>query len=158
MPILDRTAVDGPIPPTVECDAPPSVEGVVRFREIADIVEEVSGRWRPVGLCARDRQWQRIVYEEPIVVRPVVRNAAGSYAVDGPELFVSARDLSRGGISFEHESPLPHRYVAISFPRESFTEVAIVTQLTWCRFTRKGHYLAGGRFLQRLQIEELGAE
>lgn len=132
-----------------------NIAELARIREIAEIVDGLAATWRPIGLSVHDRRWQRVVYEDPLVVYPLARRGE-DFTADGPAVLVSGRDLSRGGVSFEHTTPLPQRFVAVTFPSERMDGLAVVTQLTWCRFTRAGHYLGGGRFLRRIAIADLG--
>ncbi len=60
---------------------------------------------------------------------------------------VRGRDISVDGISFLHGLPLPFRYAAVSMRTSSGVESA-VCRLTWCRYSREGHYISGGKFVR----------
>lgn len=120
-----------------------------RFREIVRVLDSVAAGDEPHGVSIHDRRWQRIPLTGPILVQPLL-DRGGELAVDGGPLVVEGRDLSWGGVSFLHTSPLPHRFAAVTFPFEAESERWIVAQLLWCRFTRTASYCSGGRFTRAL--------
>lgn len=61
---------------------------------------------------------------------------------------MSGRDISLGGLSFEHAGILPCTHAALSFVQKDDVSQPVLLQLTWCRFTRLGVYLSGGKFLR----------
>lgn len=96
-----------------------------------------------------ERAAVRVPFDESVVVTPWdVAMAAPA----GPSLLAGGRNLSTGGISFSHVGLLPHRHVAVSFPGTRRDEEGdrvietLIVRLIWCRFTRRGIYLSGGRF------------
>ncbi|MBI1315048.1 hypothetical protein GC176_27470 [bacterium] len=62
---------------------------------------------------------------------------------------VRGRDISVDGISFLHGQPLPYRYAAVSIRTAAGIESSIC-RLTWCRYSREGHYISGGRFVRHI--------
>jgi hypothetical protein len=145
-------APSDPLPRTFALEG--TVPDVARIGEIAAIVGTLTATWRPAGLSLWERRWERIAYPHPILVEPL-GEVDGRYVPDGERLLVAGHDLSLGGLSFEHDVPLPHRFVALSFPMEPRLTRAIVAQLTWCRFTRSGLYDSGGRFLRTIEHADL---
>jgi hypothetical protein len=63
-------------------------------------------------------------------------------------LVVIGKTLSERGLGFYHAEPLPYRRVIASLESPQGAWVAFLMDLNWCRFSRKGRYETGGRFLQ----------
>jgi hypothetical protein len=60
---------------------------------------------------------------------------------------VVGKDISRSGISFFHERPLPFRWAIVSLEHPAIGQFAAEIDINWCRFTRPGWYVSGGRLL-----------
>jgi hypothetical protein len=110
---------------------------------------EARACWVKAGAVMEGRGALRIQYDDAIVITPWDMTAG---APAGPSLLAGGRDLSSGGLSFSHVGPLPHRHVAVSFRGDGRDEEGrpivetLIVRLIWCRFTRRGIYLSGGRF------------
>jgi len=113
-----------------------------------DRLKQVRACWVKSGPVTEGRGALRVPFDETVVVTPW--DVAGR-APAGPAILAAGRDLSTGGLSFSHAGTLPHRYVAVSFRgdrRDDEGRPAIETllvRLIWCRFTRRGLYLSGGK-------------
>lgn len=68
-------------------------------------------------------------------------------AQDEP-LVVVGRYLSEQGFGFYHNTPLAHRFVAVTLESPGGDAVRLLLDLSWCRFTQLGWYESGGRFLR----------
>jgi len=66
----------------------------------------------------------------------------------GETVSVVGKDLTDRGIGFFHQEPLPYRRAIVSFESGTEHALAMLIDLSWCRFTRHGWYDSGGRFLQ----------
>jgi hypothetical protein len=66
---------------------------------------------------------------------------------------VVGKDISRSGISFFHERQLPFRWAIISLEHPDFGRFAAEIDINWCRFTRPGWYVSGGRLLSEAHNE-----
>ena len=66
---------------------------------------------------------------------------------DSVSLPAFARDLSPGGIGLVHLMPIAPGQVTVALPLPSGRDVALVTQILWCRDFGDGWYTSGGRFL-----------
>ncbi len=66
------------------------------------------------------------------------------------------KDISRCGMSFFHERPLPYRRAIVSLEHPEFGRFAAEIDINWCRFTRPGWYVSGGRLLRLMEPELLG--
>lgn len=115
--------------------------------------------WVKTGLSTECRGVLRLPFDEPIVLTPWDSRTGAALA---PASLASGREISSRGLSFSHERSIPHRSVAVSFRTDRLDESGtlaietIVVRLIWCRFTRKGEYLSGGRF-DGILPDEFGA-
>lgn len=62
--------------------------------------------------------------------------------------FVVGKNISRRGLSFYHECPLPHRRALIALAQPGLGSFAAEIDVSWCRFTRPGWYESGGRLVR----------
>lgn len=93
------------------------------------------------------RRFHRVAFPEPLhVVGLIIDPETGQFRVDSDRMVARGRDISVGGISFRHNEPLPHQFVAVSF-RSPFGTKTLVAKLSWCRFAREGYYMSGGRLI-----------
>lgn len=68
-------------------------------------------------------------------------------------LLMEGRDASGQGLSFSHGSPITTRFAAVALRVASGIETVVV-KLSWCRFSRPGSYVSGGKFVKhRASIE-----
>ena len=67
---------------------------------------------------------------------------------EGETVVVVGKRLSEHGFGFYHQGPLPHRRMIASLESQKGHWLAFLIDLNWCRFTKKGWYESGGRFLQ----------
>lgn len=61
---------------------------------------------------------------------------------------VVGKNISRRGMSFYHERPMPHRRALIELAHPGLGEFVAEIDVSWCRFTRPGWYESGGRLLR----------
>ncbi|MDY0170563.1 MAG: hypothetical protein RBS80_28745 [Thermoguttaceae bacterium] len=66
---------------------------------------------------------------------------------EGETIVVVGKHLSERGLGFFHPKPLPHRRMIASLQAVGGQWMGFLIDLTWCRFTKKGWYESGGRFL-----------
>jgi hypothetical protein len=66
---------------------------------------------------------------------------------------VVGKDISRRGVSFYHDRPLPYRRALISAEHPSLEEFTAEIDVTWCRFTKPGWYESGGRLVAAIAPE-----
>ena len=90
------------------------------------------------------RKEKREAYPYPVYLTPVDKQ--GNVQCDDT-VVVLGKHLSELGFDFYHREPLPYRRVIVSFELGSHRSVAMLLDLTWCRFGRHGWYDNGGRFL-----------
>lgn len=62
-------------------------------------------------------------------------------------LVMHGRDISAQGLSFSHGKPITTRFAAVSFQVATGIETVVV-KLAWCRFSRPGSYVSGGKFVR----------
>ena len=68
----------------------------------------------------------------------------------GDSLVVVGKDLSEHGLGFFHQTPIPFRHAIVAIGAPGQTPVRMLIHLNWCRFTGRGWYENGGRFLRLL--------
>ena len=61
---------------------------------------------------------------------------------------VKVENYDQRGIKFQHPLPLHDRRVLVFLEGTSLGRMAAEVDLSWCRFTRAGQYVSGGRFVQ----------
>lgn len=104
--------------------------------------------WVKCGPVIEGRGALRVPFDETVVVTPwdVAKGAPA-----GASILAAGRDLSTTGLSFSHTAALAARYVAVSFRGDRIGDDrrpeidTMLVRLIWCRFTRRGIYLSGGR-------------
>ena len=57
------------------------------------------------------------------------------------------KNVSRRGMSFYHNRPLPYRRALIAVEHPALDGFAAEIDITWCRFTKPGWYESGGRLI-----------
>ena len=67
--------------------------------------------------------------------------------------YVFGRDISAGGVGFDHDGPIPHRRVQLVAADDRLTDLGlddlrIDVVLRWCRFVAPGRYESGGRIVR----------
>jgi hypothetical protein len=60
---------------------------------------------------------------------------------------VVGKNLSRRGMSFFHERPLPHRRALVELIQPGMGDFSAEIDVKWCRFLRPGWYESGGRLI-----------
>jgi hypothetical protein len=70
---------------------------------------------------------------------------------------VVGKNISRRGISFYHDRPLPYRRALISAVHPEFDGFHAEIDVSWCRFTKPGWYESGGRLIAAASTESVFA-
>jgi hypothetical protein len=70
---------------------------------------------------------------------------------DEGSIIVVGKNISRRGISFYHDQPLPYRRAVISLEQPGLGEFAAEIDVNWCRFRGPGWYESGGRLLRAVR-------
>ena len=65
-------------------------------------------------------------------------------------LVLPGKNISGGGVSVFHQSPIKERRVIISFELAPGKWASMKVDLLWCQFTRSGWYESGGRVIDIL--------
>lgn len=65
----------------------------------------------------------------------------------GPSRQIEVKDFDERGISFHHPQPLHDRRALVVLEGLNLGRIAAEVDLSWCRFSRRGQYTSGGRFV-----------
>ena len=107
--------------------------------------------WHQWGGLLNDRRAHRIAFPETLHVVGMAESDSGQLVRAADPIIARGRDISVDGISFKHDEPLPHRYVAVSYRSALGTET-MIAKLSWCRFAREDRYVSGGRLTEVPQL------
>lgn len=99
----------------------------------------------PRGRVIERRRDMRYPYPHLVVLTPV--DESGQHQL-GDTVVVAGRQLSERGLGFFHPTPLPFRHVIACLELDCGRQASFLLDLNWCRFTRRGWYESGGRFLK----------
>lgn len=103
--------------------------------------------WYQASGLLNDRRAHRIAFPETLhVVGLEINPDNGQFVAVTDGITAGGRDISVDGMSFQHDDLVPHRFVSVSFRSPIGTEM-LVAKLSWCRFSREGHYVSGGRVI-----------
>ena len=107
-----------------------------------------------LGGCAQERPTSRA--SDGPAPAPVARDMSpsdmGSTQHRDESLVVVGKNISERGLSFYHTAAVPYRRVIADFETPDGSRLALLVDLTWCRFARQGWYENGGRFLQVVDV------
>lgn len=102
----------------------------------------------------RDRRGrQRFPFPKLIHVTPI---SPTGLLLEDETIVVVGKSISRDGIGFFHQQPFAHRRAVVLLPTSPDQWLGIVTDVSWCRFTRYGWYESGGHFLEVVEVPLAG--
>jgi hypothetical protein len=122
---MDRAADDGP-------------------ETLAGQIEALLARLNP-GVTFERRRDDRVAI--PVLFR-ITPLDADRQPLESESTIVVGKNISRRGLSFFHERPLPHRRARITLAQPGLGQFAAEIDIRWCRFTRPGWYESGGRLVR----------
>ena len=111
---------------------------------VREHVWHLLSRLYPPGKGGERRKERRYPYPQLLHLTPV---AADGISPTEATIVVAGKHLSEQGLGFFHREPLIHRRIIASL-EEATGWIGLLTDVSWCRFTRHGWYESGGRFLQ----------
>src|SRR3954470_10489265 len=111
---------------------------------LAQEIETLLTRLNPPVLEERRRD-ERIAI--PVLLR-ITPLDADHQPIEHDATIVVGKNISRHGLSFYHERPLPHRRAVIELAEPGLGTFAAEIDVKWCRFTRPGWYESGGRLIR----------
>jgi hypothetical protein len=68
--------------------------------------------------------------------------------IEAQATIVIGKNVSRRGLSFYHELPIPQRRALIELAHPDLGSFAAEIDVSWCRFTKPGWYESGGRLIR----------
>lgn len=84
--------------------------------------------------------------ELPLLLRLVPLDEFHS-PLESATVTVVGKNISRRGLCFYHDQPLPYRRALISAQLPDGEPFAVEVDISWCRFTKPGWYESGGRLI-----------
>ncbi len=118
--------------------------------EVERLVGVLLASWQPGAPHGNRRGSHRTPFDAPLMLTPVDESSGQPC---GPACTVQGKNISRQGLSFVHDTPLPHRNVHLSLDLPDASRTTLLLRLNWCRFTREGVYESGGKFLRAIAAE-----
>jgi hypothetical protein len=119
--------------------------GVVDPEGIRNQVWGLLGSLYPESERVERRKDARYPYPYLVYLTPVAEDGA---TPDGESIVVVGKHLCEHGFGFYHPKPLPYRRMIATLETGGGLRLAFLMDLNWCRFTHRGWYESGGRFLQ----------
>jgi len=107
------------------------------------------GALYPRGNLVERRGEQRYPYPFLIHLLPV---SADGISPQAEAVVVVGKHLSERGLGFYHPKPLAHRRMIALLESAGGDRLALLIDLSWCRFTKQGWYESGGRFLRSVPL------
>lgn len=102
------------------------------------LFHESFATWQAPTSASQHRKSHRVSVDYPLQITSLDGER-------GPKIEARSRDLSPYGISFHCQESLPFRRVLVEFSGTNIP--TLVSELTWCRFTREQLHLCGGSFI-----------
>lgn len=91
----------------------------------------------------------------PILLKLTPLDANGQPLVESA-IIVAGKDISRCGMSFFHERPLHYRRAIVTLEHPELGWFAAEIDIHWCRFTKPGWYISGGRLVAEIGPDRIG--
>ena len=98
-------------------------------------------------------QFRSLDFEDAFPLTPCLRLEAHLVPFDeqgktGPSCQIVVKDFDERGITFQHPQPLHDRRALVVLEGLNLGRIAAEVDLSWCRFSGRGQYTSGGRFVQ----------
>jgi len=119
--------------------------------DVHSMVRDVLSQWQHPTDALERRDVPRIAFQKSLALFEV--DQSSETPIGEPQLVIG-KDISMYGVGFRHDGPLPFTKVAIGFELPDGCSQFILVRLTWCRFTRRGHYESGGTFLRPIDAPD----
>jgi hypothetical protein len=75
--------------------------------------------------------------------------------IDDESVIIFGKDLSRTGICFSHDFPLPHRRLVISLVDPRIGQFVVEAEVAWTRTTLIGLYESGCRLVRKISGHQI---
>jgi hypothetical protein len=135
--------------PLVERNDPAWLSLIDDFRSFFD---DLPASWSESTRVADRRAELRFLCDSRARLMPLDENCTTER---GPSVPIVLTDISRNGIGFTHDKPLPYRLVQIAFGDIDGPLPNLVVRLQWCRFQKPGAYESGGRIQRVITVDRL---
>lgn len=116
-------------------------------------VGRLINRVLPKPVTNERRQDFRYPYPHLVRLTPI---GSGGIPLEAESVVVVGKNITERGIDFFHQEALPYRRAILTLEADDGTEIGVLTDLLWTRFTRQGWYDNGGRFIELVAQPESG--
>jgi len=117
---------------------------IVQPASLAEQVEALLARLNPQVLLERRRD-ERVAI--PVLFQLVPLDA-DRQPMEADATYVVGKNISRRGLSFFHDRPIPYRRALVSLDHPGLGRFTAEIDVSWCRFARPGWYESGGRLIR----------
>ncbi len=105
------------------------------------------------GMMPERRKEKRTLFPYPVLMTPVDRDGV---TPAGKSFSVLGKHINDHGFDFYSRDPIPFRRMIASFDTGPGQVLALLMDLSWCRFGTHGWYENGGRFLEQTTAPVIG--
>ncbi|MDA1013620.1 MAG: hypothetical protein O3A00_04100 [Planctomycetota bacterium] len=141
---MTTSAISDPGVPQLLSEA---IETKWKTGELARLIAADAASWQETPTLLQNRKLHRRSFHDQLIIIPL---ESICMQPTGRPIVTRGRDISSGGIAFDHQTPIANRHVAIVLRTTDGGEITMLTCLNWCRFTREGTYYSGGRFIRQI--------
>jgi hypothetical protein len=121
-----------------------------RPASLAEQIETLLARLIPDVLVERRRD-ERVAIP---VLFELVPLDADRQPMEADASVVVGKNISRRGISFFHERPIPYRRALVTLSFAGLVSFTAEIDVTWCKFARPGWYESGGRLIRLVECDD----
>lgn len=105
------------------------------------------------GTMPEQRKEKRMLFPYPVLMTPVDRDGVTPI---GKSFSVLGKHIADRGFDFYSHEPVPYRRMIASFETAPGQVMALLMDVSWCRFGAHGWYENGGRFLEQTTPPVIG--
>jgi hypothetical protein len=141
-------------PPGNEPPLPPRANSRTLSESIRDVVlRALVHAGAGPGMMPERRKEKRTLFPYPVLMTPVDRDGVTPI---GKSFSVLGKHIADHGFDFYSHDPVPYRRMIASFDTARGQVMALLMDVSWCRFGTHGWYENGGRFLEQTTPPVIG--
>jgi len=123
---------------------------ITRPASLAEQIDALLTRLNPEVLVERRRDVRVAI---PILFQ-VTPLDADRQPMEAEASVVVGKNISRRGISFFHDRPIPYRRALVALNFAGLVNFTAEIDVSWCRFARPGWYESGGRLIRLVDCDD----